>query len=311
MTTADLASVVKSIAPVIREYVAASIGSVVDRLKGLEERVALVKEGPPGPPGERGESVMGPTGPEGAPGKDAQPVDVDLLVQRVAALVPVPNHGADGKDGKDGQSVSLTDVEPMVQAEVMRAVAALPPAKDGENGKDVDSVLVQAFMDDLKAFRFEVMNLKTVTPSFVIDDEGDLLQATGTEFKRIGRVRGKDGTDGSGEDGKPGQAGRDGVDGVGFDDFDEEIEDGGRFIVHRYRQGERVKEFRHQMATQIYRGIWEPERTYEPGDNVTFGSSQWNCIAATTAKPGESADASRAWRLAVKKGRDGRDSHGR
>ena len=49
-------------------------------------------------------------------------------------------------------------------------------------------------------------------------------------------------------------------------------------------------------------GVWV-ERTYAAGDAVSHGGSLFIAQAATAAKPGKSDD----WRLAVKRGSDGRD----
>lgn len=43
--------------------------------------------------------------------------------------------------------------------------------------------------------------------------------------------------------------------------------------------------------------------SYEQGDGVTFAGSFWIAQKDTSSKPGESSD----WRLAVKRGQDGRD----
>jgi integrin beta 3 len=52
------------------------------------------------------------------------------------------------------------------------------------------------------------------------------------------------------------------------------------------------------------KGIFREGEAYERGDGVTFGGSWWIAqVDAPTTKPGTSAE----WRLAVKKGRDGRD----
>ena len=55
----------------------------------------------------------------------------------------------------------------------------------------------------------------------------------------------------------------------------------------------------------IYREIYREGERYEGGDAVTFGGSVWVALRDTTSKPGEGAA---DWRLAVKKGRDGRDA---
>jgi hypothetical protein len=55
----------------------------------------------------------------------------------------------------------------------------------------------------------------------------------------------------------------------------------------------------------LYRGVFREGDQYDGGDAVTYGGSLWVALRATTTKPG---DGSPDWRLAVKKGRDGRDA---
>lgn len=101
MTEKDLAVVVRGLAPVIREYVAAGIatglGVVVDRVKVLEDRPPVAgpagPEGKPGPVGERG-----PVGADGAPGRDGR--DGLPGVQGEKGLDGL--HGKDGAPGTDG-----------------------------------------------------------------------------------------------------------------------------------------------------------------------------------------------------------------
>ena len=50
-------------------------------------------------------------------------------------------------------------------------------------------------------------------------------------------------------------------------------------------------------------GVWKEGAAYSRGDGVTLGGSFFIAQADTTAKPGKSDD----WRLAVKRGTDGRD----
>ena len=57
-----------------------------------------------------------------------------------------------------------------------------------------------------------------------------------------------------------------------------------------------------KTAIPIDAGVWV-DRTYAAGDAVSHGGSLFIAQAATTAKPGKSDD----WRLAVKRGSDGRD----
>jgi hypothetical protein len=61
----------------------------------------------------------------------------------------------------------------------------------------------------------------------------------------------------------------------------------------------------HEIKTGIPldAGVWTEERGYVAGDTVSHGGSMFIAQIATTAKPGKSDD----WRLAVKRGADGRD----
>lgn len=106
-----------------------------------------------------------------------------------------------------------------------------------------------------------------------------------------------------GDKGVDGLNGKDGIDGLGFDDF-EELYDGERTFTHRYKQGDRVKEFVWKTSMEIYRGVYVDGKTYERGDGATWGGSEWHCNETTTTKPGEG---SKAWTLKVKRGRDGKD----
>lgn len=63
----------------------------------------------------------------------------------------------------------------------------------------------------------------------------------------------------------------------------------------------------HEIRSQaiIYREIYQEGTEYVGGDAVTWAGSLWIALRATASKPG---DGSPDWRLAVKKGRDGRDA---
>ncbi len=117
---------------------------------------------------------------------------------------------------------------------------------------------------------------------------------------------GRDGRDSekAGKDGRDGIDGIDGKDGLGFDDLSVE-HDGERTVTLRFVQGERVKDFVLIFPVPIYRGVYQAQRGYDRGDEVTFGGSQWHCNEATADKPGEG---STAWTLSVKRGRDGRSA---
>lgn len=104
--------------------------------------------------------------------------------------------------------------------------------------------------------------------------------------------------------GKDGRDGKDGLDGVGWDDLSVE-HDGERQFSVKLMRGERVKDAGSFIVpVDIYRGVWSEGTTYQRGDGVTWGGSEWHCNESTATKPG---DGSKAWTLKVKRGRDGRD----
>jgi hypothetical protein len=53
-----------------------------------------------------------------------------------------------------------------------------------------------------------------------------------------------------------------------------------------------------------YRGVFEDGERYEIGDACTSGGSMWRAYEPTTSKPGSDL----AWRLIVKRGRNGKDA---
>lgn len=162
--------------------------------------------------------------------------------------------------------------------------------------------------------------------SGMINREGALVLTMGDGSQQVlGVVVGADGKDGTngldgtngadGEDGKPGVNGQDGRDGMtgptglGFEDLDVSLSEDGRTVVLSLTRGDLTQTFELFFPVMIYRGVYDPDHglAYEPGDTVTYGGSLWVCNAPTKARPGEGEG---PWRLAVKRGRDGKDFAG-
>lgn len=59
------------------------------------------------------------------------------------------------------------------------------------------------------------------------------------------------------------------------------------------------------VPTMIYKGVFNADTDYQPGDVVTQGGSMWSCHTATKEKP---VNGCADWTLCVKHGRDGRVS---
>lgn len=93
-----------------------------------------------------------------------------------------------------------------------------------------------------------------------------------------------------------------GRDGFGFDDL-EVIHDGERAFKFVFTRGDAVKEFAFTLPVVLDRGVYKDDAEYEAGDCVSSGGSLWIAQGTTKERPGTSE----AWRLSVKKGRDGRD----
>jgi collagen type III alpha len=97
------------------------------------------------------------------------------------------------------------------------------------------------------------------------------------------------------------QPGPPGQDGVGFDDMTFETREDGCYLV--WEKGDVVKEAR--LPIPMDRGVYKEGVVYYPGDGVTWAGSFHIAQQKTSAKPETAAS---GWRLAVKRGRDGKDS---
>jgi hypothetical protein len=101
-----------------------------------------------------------------------------------------------------------------------------------------------------------------------------------------------------------GRDGKDGEPGMGFDHLEVSF-NGHRTMVFKFTRGEKTKEFSFPIPVPLYREVFEEGATYYRGDMVTFGGSIWHCAEpSTTTRPGEG---NLAWKLATKRGRDGKD----
>jgi len=123
---------------------------------------------------------------------------------------------------------------------------------------------------------------------------------------------GKDGIDGrDGERGQKGEPGRNAADLTLLQQYiDERVErtlkaasittsDGGRTL--RWAMGETVHETK--TAVVLDAGVWKEGAAYVAGDAVSHGGSLFIAQGDTSERPGKSDH----WRLAVKRGNDGRD----
>lgn len=181
---------------------------------------------------------------------------------------PPGNDGINGQDGKDGQNGKDG-----------------APGEKGERGERGDN------------------GTSIAGPRGEKGEPGERGER-GEKGESIIGPQGKDGAPGrDGMIGRDGLPGRDGKDGATIDDVTEEYDDDGRILVRVFwRGGDVVTQLRHVTTTIIDRGVWE-NRRYQKGDCVSENGSIWIAQIDTDKKPRE---ADSGWRLAVKRGRDGK-----
>lgn len=194
-------------------------------------------------------------------------------VDEAVGAIPVP------RNGKDGTSVTVDDVKPVVEEIVRRAVAEIPAPQDGVG-------VVDALIERDGSLTLTMSNGTTKKLGVVVGRDADLDAIKRQIDDHLATLP------------KP----RDGVDGFGFEDLNVEQvgERGFRFV---FAKGDRHKAFEFALPVVIDRGVFKAGTKYAAGDGVTFGGSFWIAQAETTDKP----ENSKSWRLAVKRGRDGKD----
>lgn len=107
--------------------------------------------------------------------------------------------------------------------------------------------------------------------------------------------------------GKDGEPGKDGKDGLGFDDMDVAVLEDDRTIELSFRRGDEEKAFTVKWPTVIDRGVFNADEQYEAGDGVTWGGQFYIGTEPSRGEKPDQAKGGKPWRLAVRKGRDGKD----
>lgn len=292
----------------LREEFGAAIAERDQRISELEKSVA---ERPALEVIAEQAAALVPTPKDGEPGRDA---DMDALKEHLAELVkaiPAP---------ADGQSVTVEDVAPLIREEVAKAVAEVPPAKDGQSVTvdDVLPVLAElvskavadlpqpqpgkdADMDALRAHLGELVKSIQLPPVPTIDEVAATFERRFSDLTLSWERQARDTFD-KAADRMP--VPKDGRDALPVESFDLVLGEDGRTLTVKLQAGDTVIEKSVKVPAIIDRGVFSAEKSYEQGDGTTYGGCYW--IAQKDAPegvPGGSAD----WRMAVKKGRDGRD----
>ena len=174
----------------------------------------------------------------------------------------------------DPEPVTLPDFEKMISEAVTKAVSAIPipePGK-GEDGKD--------------GLQIEVMPEIDVNKSY---PRGTYAIHNGGLWRAYQKT-----------------AGVSGFECVvnGLNDIDVSVKDDRHFTVTLTKSNGETEARSFDVPVMIYRDVYQPGRKYYPGDCVTFAGSVWHCFEETSDRPNEAGSA--GWKLAVKRGRDGR-----
>jgi hypothetical protein len=215
--------------------------------------------------------VPGPQGESGVNGKDGAP-------------------GLDGKDGAPGLAGLQGEIGP-----AGKRGEKGEPGERGESGKPGEPGAVgQAGINGKDGIGLA---------GALIDRDGNLVvTSTDGNTKTLGLVVGRDGAPGQpGINGKDGINGINGKNGFALEHFDTEMLPDGKTVLFKFKSGD-VEEI-HELFFPIVvdKGVWSPG-PYLKGDAVTFAGSLFIAQEDTTEKP----ETGKGWRLAVKRGRDGK-----
>jgi hypothetical protein len=305
-----LESLQGDIVTVVRQYVEKATSDTKGRVDAMEKIVADLPALLKAEKGERGD--------KGQDGKDGASVSVDdvrpLVLETVEAAVkalPPPADPIKGDKGDDGKDADPAVVRGMVADEVKQAVAALPVPKDG---KDCDMVAVQIIVE--AAVKAAFASLPKIEDGEDGRDGRDALEVEilsvihptkqyprGTWARHAGGlVRAFRDTDPVGEKGLQETGWDVMVNGLAGFEVDPTTDDRTLRLNTVMTDGTKALAEVH-LSTPHDEGVYEPGRTYAKNDGVSKNGCWWIAQTETTDQPGTS----KAWRLAVKCGRDGKD----
>jgi len=219
--------------------------------------------------------------PRPSDGKDA---DEDAMVARVLANIPIPKDGAPGRDFDPAELYSA----------VAKAVADLPKPKDGRDGRDAkDGRPGEDGEPGRDALEIDILPAIDEAKAYPRGTYANYAGGTIRAFRTTDPV----------VDGDVVAAGWqvlwEGVRSLSF----HAREDGRTFVFSALTTSGASFVQEVPTALVIYRDVFVSGRTYDEGDAVTWGGSTWIARKTTDTTPGDGND----WRLAVKRGRDGKD----
>lgn len=270
----------------------------------LEDLVGKCVADIPAPPAPDPEIIRGMVQeavaaiPKPKDGKDADPEQIERAISEAVAKIPMP---------KDGKGVTVEELLPVIQESVKREVSALPRPKDGQS-VTLDDVrpLIEGAVKDAAAYYLEGIPVPKdgqpgrdalqleILPS--IDPaksypRGSYARHAGGLWRAYETTHGMRGWECI-------------VEGIAEHRI-EQVDERTIEAVSVLSSGCEVRKSISVPAV-IDRGIYTADLAYKSGDGVTWGGSYWIATKnEPVGKPGEPG--SDGWRLAVKRGRDGKD----
>jgi len=243
------------------------------RLKALEERPAP-ERGEKGEPGE-----AGPKGDKGDVGQNGEKGDKGDAGERGEKGEP-GEKGPQGDRGEKGIKGDVGEKGPVGEkgdrgerGEVGRA---------GEPGRDALQIEILPYIEEDRSYargtyasyRGGVVRAMRTTDYLDTLKEGETVETKGWQVVWAGLAE------------------------TVIEQIDERS-----FSIKAIDTAGRVTQKNVAMPVMIYRGIWR-EGEFKRGDTATWAGSLWHCDEDTQDKPGTS----KAWRLCVKRGQDGKDA---
>jgi hypothetical protein len=269
----------------------AATDALSGRLELLEKRMASVRDGAKGETGDRGEpGAKGDTGDRGERGEPGPKGEAGIGLKGDPG--DRGEKGDPGRDGKDAEPITRDLVleflrsDPSIVKEAVAEYIAVHPPVNGKDGAKGDPG-----RDGVG-----------VVDALLSADGGLVLTFGDGRVKDVGRVKGHDGTPGTN-----GTDGERGADGLGWDDINFTHDEEGRLYITASRDG---REKTARVPCIIDRGVYVSEKSYEVGDGASRNGSFWICKAPTQGNTPDTSAGSAFWRLAVKKGNDGKGIKG-
>lgn len=279
---------------------------------------AVGPEGPRGEQGERGEQgAPGRDGVDGMQGRagDQGPRGADGERGPQGEAGPQGNPGNDGERGEKGADADPIDIRDVVaellatpevkticdlaaSEAVVKHLQANPirDGRDGADGRDGKDGAAGAKGD--RGEKGDPGADGVGLAGALIDRTGALVVTTTKgDTISLGVVVGANGA--AGKDGRPG---------LDLRNLSTDLLDDGRTVTLTLKDDERTNHMQLSFPVVLDRGVFSEAgyggAPYARGDAVTFDASLWIAQKdAPAGKPGQSPD----WRLAVKKGRPGKD----